>query len=363
MRTAPIKAKGQKPIHPIDGKETFHHLVLDLIDFNASPAGPDAEFHYVAHLVDHFSTFHYTEAIRNKSAVEALHFVRKIISIIGFPHTLHTDNGGEFDNRLLDSYCRQHNINFVHGKPYTPSTQGKVERGNRTLQEIINKLVAESRFKKTWFDVLYEATFCMNTNLSTAIRKSPYEQVYCMHPRNEGNLLSYRPAIQDLIKSINNKGIASSNENENQEPNSPNLLDIDVAYGKEDNIEAIRGHSKVSYYTNLERMKFTHDRLRNINTFAVGDVVGVIIPSQYVQSEANKLPAVVIKVDDVASGNPAYALAFDQYIIESKYFQHEILPLVGENHYYGLIVSSSETEYITVMMLRPIKRFTRKLPD
>jgi hypothetical protein len=133
-RSSALKTAKEQTVNPIDGKETFHHLVIDLIDFRATPAGPTEEYKYVAHLVDHLSTFHYTEAIREKSGAEVLHFLRKIFSLIGFPAVLHSDNGSEFRNQLVENYLKIHNIKFNHGKPYKAKTQGKVERSNRTLQ-------------------------------------------------------------------------------------------------------------------------------------------------------------------------------------------------------------------------------------
>jgi transposase InsO family protein len=40
--------------------------------------------------------------------------------------------------------CAEANIKMVHGKPYTPRTQGKVERMNGTLQRLINKHMIEN---------------------------------------------------------------------------------------------------------------------------------------------------------------------------------------------------------------------------
>jgi hypothetical protein len=141
-RTKAINKRKDAPITPIDGKKTFHHLVIDLIDYNLNPAGPEKQYRYIAHMVDHLSTFHFTEAIREKNGDEVLHFIRKTFAITGFPAIIHSDNGREFINNSVEAYLQIHNIEYRHGKPYKPTTQGKVERGNRTLKETIRKLVA-----------------------------------------------------------------------------------------------------------------------------------------------------------------------------------------------------------------------------
>jgi transposase InsO family protein len=39
---------------------------------------------------------------------------------------LQTDNGPEFINQEVKSWCQEHNVEFRHGMPYRPTTQGQV---------------------------------------------------------------------------------------------------------------------------------------------------------------------------------------------------------------------------------------------
>jgi len=38
----------------------FSHFVMDLVDYSATPGGPETDYHYLFHLVDHQSSFHIT---------------------------------------------------------------------------------------------------------------------------------------------------------------------------------------------------------------------------------------------------------------------------------------------------------------
>jgi transposase InsO family protein len=341
-RTAAITGKGRKPVTPIDGKETFHHMQLDLIDYRSTPAGPNGEFHYVAHLIDHFSTFHVTEALQQKSGEEILHFLRKTFSFTGFPVILHTDNGSEFINNLVINYLEQHGVKYVHGKPYKPTTQGKVERANRTLKEMMVKLVTQSKFKKTWYDVLYEATLAVNTNLSSVIKKSPYEHIFCMTPINDGNITNYQSTLKTIQKQLVNEQDEKVDYNNNESP------EFDMNFGNMDIVQQIRQDSRKHYERNLKRMKLTHDRLRKVRIFEVGDVAAVIVPKEYAVQEANKLPVMVAKVD-IYNDERVYTLVYDDFLIDSKYFQHELVSLVSYEHYYDAVGQRFSEGYIEEM--------------
>lgn len=349
-----LRNRGEQPITPINGKDTFHHMQLDLIDFSRTPAGPGKKYHYIAHLIDHYSTFHITEALESKSAEEVLHFLRKAFSFLGFPVILHTDNGSEFKNSLVKRYLESQNIKFVHGKPYKPSTQGKVERANWTIQQIITKLVSESKFTKTWYDVLYEATLAVNTTLSASIKKSPYEHIFCTTPINDGNLSGFQNIITKVNKTYVSKvSINPVEETEDKDDNegyeSPEVAELEPDYSYGEQVKRIREDSRLNIQESMKRMKMQHDRLRNILALEIGDVAAIIIPNQYVLSDANKLPAIVLNVEDFQN-QKIYTLVYGEYRIENKYYQHELIQLAGKNDYYGAVIKNeSPEEYLSKM--------------
>ncbi len=146
---------------------------------------PDLQYKYIIHAIDHYSSFRFAESVVNKSAVEVFNFIRRLFSIIGYPIILHTDNGGEFRNAIIESYLSTHSIEYRHSKPYTPTTQGKIERANQTLEMAINKLIKSSKHKSSWYDVMHEAVYSINTNISQSTNKSPYELVFLQEPHRQ----------------------------------------------------------------------------------------------------------------------------------------------------------------------------------
>ena len=65
--------------------------------------------------------------------------------MFGFPKTLHRDNGKEFIGIKMKQFCHSYSIAQVHGAPRTPTTQGLVERGNRTFKENLSKILREKK--------------------------------------------------------------------------------------------------------------------------------------------------------------------------------------------------------------------------
>jgi transposase InsO family protein len=57
-----------------------------------------------------------------------------------------TDGGGEFCNKLWDSYCKEFGIVHETTSPYSSQFNGVVERANRTVIERIRVLMHDSGF-------------------------------------------------------------------------------------------------------------------------------------------------------------------------------------------------------------------------
>ena len=74
-------------------------------------------------------------ALKRKQTEEVAVALANLFWLFGFPSILHSDNGKEFKSKTMSELCRKHKIKQVHGAPRTPSTQGLVERNNRTVKE------------------------------------------------------------------------------------------------------------------------------------------------------------------------------------------------------------------------------------
>ncbi|GFV83674.1 transposon Ty3-I Gag-Pol polyprotein, partial [Trichonephila clavipes] len=64
-------------------------------------------------------------------------FIANWISRFGVPAIITTDQGGQFQSRLLYSLKQMLGIQRFRTTPYHPSSNGMVERLHRTLKQVI----------------------------------------------------------------------------------------------------------------------------------------------------------------------------------------------------------------------------------
>jgi hypothetical protein len=302
------RKKSKLPLNPIISHGTFEHVVIDLIDFSNKPSGPNNSFNYIVHAVDHFSTFHFTDVLQAKTAYNVLRFLHRLFSFIGYPCILHSDNGSEFKNELVDSYLRLHNIEHRRGKPRRPTTQGKVERANRTLKRVIRQLVKESNYTLTWFDVVFEATNILNTTHSTLINKSPYVHVFHQEvPRNE-----YKVEVEQ-DEDIGNSDSDSSDFEDNNDANLNHEQVLDAI------VKRIARDSQANFDKGVNKMKQSYDKRFAPKIRHIGEIVALCLSEDvYIRGEANKLPVVVVG-NKVMDGIYYYILGYKNKIIKGLF--------------------------------------------
>ena len=86
----------------------------------------------------------------------------------------------------MSELCKKHKIRQVHGAPRTPSTQGLVERNNRSVKEnILNTLKERGESLGKWYFLLSEAAYKKNIIEHRVISQVPYEVVFGIFPRKE----------------------------------------------------------------------------------------------------------------------------------------------------------------------------------
>ena len=178
----------KKPvIKPIMATGFLSHVQIDLIDFRNLPCTCKPVPHkWVLHVADHFSKYSWLHPLHSKETEQVIPALKEQFYLFGFPTILHSDNGGEFKSKKMSEFCKENNIKQVHGAPRNPSTQGLVERNNRTVKENMNNILKEKKQEtNNWCTILNEAAYKKNITVHTAIKKTPYEAVFGMLPIRE----------------------------------------------------------------------------------------------------------------------------------------------------------------------------------
>jgi transposase InsO family protein len=97
---------------------------------------------YVLVCADYFTKWVECIPMKNQEAetiAEAL--VEQVFSRFGIPHELHSDQGKNFEGRVMHSVCERLGIHKTRTTPYHPQSDGMVERFNRSLCDALSKIL------------------------------------------------------------------------------------------------------------------------------------------------------------------------------------------------------------------------------
>jgi hypothetical protein len=169
-----------KVVQPLVTSRPMEHLQADLVDMDVFKAY-NRKYRYIMVMVDLFSKYMWARALKTKDGPEVRDAIMSILWNEGFPTIFQTDNGGEFVQ--IGAELRDRGILVRRGRSYKPSSQGQVERTNRTLkQAFYMDFLATENYE--WETGLPEKVYAYNTMVHSAIRKTPYEIHRGVRPRN-----------------------------------------------------------------------------------------------------------------------------------------------------------------------------------
>ena len=101
---------------------------------------------YVLVVTDYFTKWTESYAIPNqKAATVAEKLVSKFVCRFGVPHELHSDQGTNFESKVMAEVCKLLDIEKTRTSPLHPQSDGQVERYNRTLVEMLRGKLQENQ--------------------------------------------------------------------------------------------------------------------------------------------------------------------------------------------------------------------------
>ena len=128
----------------------FERLGIDLC--GPFPTSYDGKS-YILTCTDHFSKWCTATAIPDKKATTiADALIRDVFCIYGTPYEILSDQGPEFDNKLLHSLCEKLHISKIRTSAYQPSTNGVAERIHKTINSMMGRIIEDDHLR--WTDHL-----------------------------------------------------------------------------------------------------------------------------------------------------------------------------------------------------------------
>ena len=144
---------------------------------------------YILVIKDRLTKFVYTFCLQDKSQEEVVRALMKLVRRVGAPKVLISDNGREFNNKLMITICKELGTHKIFTTPVNPRSDGLVENQMRSLKD---SLVAYMKEDQTdWDEYVDTVTWYYNTTVNDAINR--YTPFYLMFGRESYDYISSRP--------------------------------------------------------------------------------------------------------------------------------------------------------------------------
>ena len=116
---------------------------------------------------------------RNESVWKVL--ANQFFPVHGAPEVLLSDNGLEFKAHAFTQYLKELGIDHHFTSPQNPRCNGKIERFNRTLKEILTKAINNQ--SSTWEDHLGDTLWAYRISINSVTGYSPFYLLFGRQPR------------------------------------------------------------------------------------------------------------------------------------------------------------------------------------
>uniref|UniRef100_A0A3B3ZI88 Integrase catalytic domain-containing protein n=1 Tax=Periophthalmus magnuspinnatus TaxID=409849 RepID=A0A3B3ZI88_9GOBI len=150
-------------------------------------------------LTDHFTKFAVAIPTTNQKAKTVAKCLwNDFMVYYGIPERLHSDQGPDFESRLIKELCEVAGIQKTRTTPYHPRGN-PVERFNRTLLGMLGTL--ENKQKSKWKDYVKPLVHAYNCTRNEVTGFTPYELLFGRSPRLPVDLAFGLPVREPLTSS------------------------------------------------------------------------------------------------------------------------------------------------------------------
>lgn len=157
------------PLVNIQTSEPLELVCLDYLTLDMAKSG----IQYVLIITDHFTRYAQAIPTRNMSAkTTADAFLNNFVKHYGLPKRIHSDQGANFESKLIKEVLSVTNISKSRTTPYHPMGNGMCERFNRTLIDMLGTL--ESEKKSDWTAHISTLVYAYNSTRHDSTGHSPF---------------------------------------------------------------------------------------------------------------------------------------------------------------------------------------------
>ena len=171
-------------------------VCIDYLSLERSKGG----FENILVITDHYTRYAQAIPTRNQTAqTTAKALFENFFLHYGFPARIHSDQGANFESKLIQSLCSLTGMKKTRTTPYHPMGNGMVERFNKTLLNMLGTL--EESQKTDWKSYVSTMTHAYNAAVHDSTGFSPFFLMFGRHPRLAVDAFLGIPQDTETVKS------------------------------------------------------------------------------------------------------------------------------------------------------------------
>ena len=168
-----VQRRGFHPIQAIRADLPWDHIAVDLV--TPLPMTSNGEDTLLV-IVDVMTKFAVLRCLKSKGMKGIAQSLWEVMSILGVPKVMQSDNGTDFINKLVEELVKLNGIDHRTISAYNPRANGAVERVNGIVETMLKKELEGSMHE--WADYVPFVNLAYNAKISATTGSTPFSLMY-----------------------------------------------------------------------------------------------------------------------------------------------------------------------------------------
>jgi len=152
-------------------------------------------YKYLLVVIDVYSRYPFVFPLKSLDVFNLIKCMKKVFSVVGFPDSILTDQGSQFESGDFQAFLSSFKIEKRRTNAYHPSSNGIVERFNRTFKKSMLSYVTERGLgNHKWVDSIEHCLLDYRTTPHASTDARPVDLFFCF------NVRGYLPSSENVDK-------------------------------------------------------------------------------------------------------------------------------------------------------------------